>query len=146
MSEVEQEEIHRDASQERGEVIKFATLALVLAMTVLVIAAARPLIFDGIVPAVLGWSASSAESAPPTVAPTTTPTAAVESISPTVPAATATPIPPTATPSIHIVQAGENLTKIAQRYEISVEAIMETNQMTNPHRIFPGQRLVIPDD
>ncbi|MDX1686622.1 MAG: LysM peptidoglycan-binding domain-containing protein [Candidatus Promineifilaceae bacterium] len=146
MSEGEREEIQRMASQERGEVVKFAVLALILAMTVLVVAAARPLIFDQIVPAVLGWDGSAGEEeAAPTVAPTETPAAVEESATPVPPTPTSTPVPPTATPRIHVVQPGDNLTEIGERYGVSVDAILEANQMTNPHRIFPGQRLVIPD-
>ena len=145
MSEEEREEMQREASQERGEVVKFAALVLVLAITVLVIAAARPLIFDGVVPAVLGWDTPEAEGAPPTAEPTETPAAVEESVSTPTPTPTTIPVSPTATARIHVVQAGDNLTEIAQRYGVSVDAIMDANEITNPHRIFPGQRLLIPD-
>jgi LysM repeat protein len=44
---------------------------------------------------------------------------------------------------IHIVQWGENLTSIAQRYGTSIQAIVETNGLFNPNRIYAGQRLLI---
>ena len=45
---------------------------------------------------------------------------------------------------IHIVQWGENLTRIAQRYGTSIQAIVQVNGLVNPNRIYVGQRLVIP--
>ncbi len=45
---------------------------------------------------------------------------------------------------IHIVQRGENLSRIAARYGTSVQAIMNANGLRNPNFIWVGQRLVIP--
>ena len=45
---------------------------------------------------------------------------------------------------IHIVQRGENLYRIALRYGVTVQAIAAANGIVNPHRIYAGQRLVIP--
>jgi LysM repeat protein len=45
---------------------------------------------------------------------------------------------------VHVVQRGENLTRIAARYGTSVRAIMQTNGLSNPNFIWVGQRLVIP--
>ena len=45
---------------------------------------------------------------------------------------------------IHVVQWGENLYRIAIRYGTTVEAIANANGIVNPHRIYAGQRLVIP--
>jgi LysM repeat protein len=45
---------------------------------------------------------------------------------------------------IHIVQAGETLLAIAQRYGVSVEAIMQANGLVNRSLIRAGQQLVIP--
>ncbi|MCS7038137.1 MAG: LysM peptidoglycan-binding domain-containing protein [Anaerolineae bacterium] len=45
----------------------------------------------------------------------------------------------------HVVQRGETLTQIANRYEVSVAHIVQANGIRNPNRIFPGQRLCIPD-
>lgn len=147
MSEEGHEE--RDGREEppRGEMLKFAILVLILAVTVALVAVARPLIFDGLVPAVLGWDGQPAEGVTPTAAPTETPAGVEESVTPVAPTATATttPVPPTATPRVHVVQAGENLTEIGQRYGVTVEAIMEANGLANANRIFPGQRLLIPD-
>ena len=61
------------------------------------------------------------------------------------------PLPPRSTPTptprqrqvTHIVQPGEYLELIAQRYGVTVRAIMEANAMTTDV-IYPGQRLIIP--
>jgi LysM repeat protein len=47
-------------------------------------------------------------------------------------------------PIVHIVQWGENLTNIAWRYGTTVHAIMYANGISNPNRIYAGQRLLIP--
>jgi LysM repeat protein len=44
----------------------------------------------------------------------------------------------------HVVQAGENLTWIARRYGVSVDAIVVANGIANPSRIYRGQQLTIP--
>lgn len=46
---------------------------------------------------------------------------------------------------IHVVQPGENLYRIAQRYEVTIDAIVSANRITDPRRIYPGQELLIPD-
>jgi LysM repeat protein len=46
----------------------------------------------------------------------------------------------------HVVQRGENLYRIALRYGTTVNAIVAANGLTNPNRIYVGQRLVIPGD
>lgn len=45
---------------------------------------------------------------------------------------------------VHVVQSGETLSGIAARYAVSVNAIMQANDITDANRIFVGQRLVIP--
>ncbi len=55
-----------------------------------------------------------------------------------------TPIPVAATPTIHIVQQGENLTQIARRYGVTVAAILQANNILDQDLIQPGQQLVIP--
>lgn len=58
------------------------------------------------------------------------------------PAATATPT--RAAGRVHVVRAGENLTWIAQRYGVSVAALMRANNITDPDTIYVGQQLIIP--
>jgi membrane-bound lytic murein transglycosylase D len=49
--------------------------------------------------------------------------------------------PEVAQVSTHQVGRGETLSRIAQRYGTSVEALMRLNGLANPHRISPGQQL-----
>lgn len=44
----------------------------------------------------------------------------------------------------HTVQAGENLYRIALKYGVTVDAIAQANNITNPNLILVGQVLVIP--
>ncbi len=48
--------------------------------------------------------------------------------------------------TVHVVQRGENLFRIAQRYGQTVEDIARFNGITNPAAIQVGQRLLIPAD
>ena len=73
--------------------------------------------------AVLVFGASPANAAPPPATPGHSPTAG---------------------PIIHVVQRGETLYGIAARYGTTVSAIVAANRLTNPNRIYVGQRLVIP--
>ncbi|MBN2392891.1 MAG: LysM peptidoglycan-binding domain-containing protein [Anaerolineae bacterium] len=59
------------------------------------------------------------------------------------PEATAEPVT-TSTPGKHVVQAGENLFRIALRYGTTVEAISKANGITNAALIYVGQELTIP--
>ncbi len=45
---------------------------------------------------------------------------------------------------IHVVQRGETLYGIANRYGVNMYRIAEANRLTNLNAIYPGQRLVIP--
>lgn len=47
------------------------------------------------------------------------------------------------TPTIHVVQPGENLTSIARLYDITLDLLMQSNNITNPNRIERGQELTI---
>ncbi|MCS7260900.1 MAG: LysM peptidoglycan-binding domain-containing protein, partial [Anaerolineae bacterium] len=46
--------------------------------------------------------------------------------------------------TIHIVQPGETLFRIALRYNTTVEAIAQANGISNPWYIYPGQQLTVP--
>ena len=46
--------------------------------------------------------------------------------------------------TIHIVQWGEYLALIANRYGVTTNAIMQANGLTNPNFIYAGQSLIIP--
>ncbi|MDY6877758.1 MAG: LysM peptidoglycan-binding domain-containing protein [Chloroflexota bacterium] len=45
---------------------------------------------------------------------------------------------------VHVVQWGETLFSIAQQYGLTVDAVTHANGISDPRRIYAGQRLVIP--
>ena len=51
---------------------------------------------------------------------------------------------PSHTSRVHIVQAGENLYRIARRYGVTTEVLAAANGIINASRIYTGQRLLIP--
>jgi LysM repeat protein len=57
---------------------------------------------------------------------------------------TPTPQPPTEDPEIYVVQQGDSLFGIALRYNVTVQQLMDANNLTNPDYVFSGQRLQIP--
>ncbi len=62
-----------------------------------------------------------------------------------IPGASGSNSAPTATSGgAHVVQAGENLYRIALRYGLTYDAVAAANGITNPNAIYTGQRLVIP--
>lgn len=67
-----------------------------------------------------------------------------------IPVAPAAPAPGAGAPRtpgtviVHIVQPGENLFRIALRYDTTVEAITQANGISNPWFIYVGQQLNIP--
>jgi LysM repeat protein len=63
--------------------------------------------------------------------------------SPRTSAGSSAPAPAPAQPT-HTVRAGEHLTGIARHYGVSIGSIVSANGITNPSRIFAGQRLAIP--
>ena len=103
-------------------------------------------------------SAESSTTPTPTAPPPPTPTGAVEppvvevSIPPPLPPTTQTPpvVPPTtevrdiSTPLVYTVEQGDTLYSIARKFEVSVDILIETNNITNPDVIFADQELVIP--
>jgi LysM repeat protein len=62
------------------------------------------------------------------------------------PGPTATPNPgnPGGTPSVYVVQRGDTLGRIAQRFATTAQAIASANGITNINLIYVGQRLNIP--
>ena len=51
------------------------------------------------------------------------------------------PLPET---TVHIVQRGETLFSIARQYGLTMDAITHANGISDPRRIYAGQRLVVP--
>ena len=56
----------------------------------------------------------------------------------------ATPAAKPAAARVHLVARGQNLTTIARTYGVTVSAIVQANSISNPSRIYAGQRLTIP--
>lgn len=83
----------------------------------------------------------------PTSEPTPTATvAATPTFTPTfTPEPTATPAP-TATPEpvTYVVKSGDNLSRIASDFGVTVDAIAQANNIENPSRISVGMVLIIP--
>lgn len=46
-------------------------------------------------------------------------------------------------PKAHVVRAGETLSCIASRYQLSVGRLADLNALTNPHRLSIGQRILL---
>ena len=45
--------------------------------------------------------------------------------------------------TIHVVQRGDTLSRIAQRYGLSLQQIMTINGISNPNHVYVGQRLLV---
>lgn len=79
---------------------------------------------------------------------------------PVILAATATPPPQAAEPAVstavptqaaatgdevlYVVEAGDSLLGIASRYNVTIDALIQANNLANPDFVFSGQQLVIP--
>jgi murein DD-endopeptidase MepM/ murein hydrolase activator NlpD len=48
-------------------------------------------------------------------------------------------------PRVHLVRAGDTLSRIASRHRVSQRALIEANALARPDRLRQGQRLVIPE-
>jgi len=46
--------------------------------------------------------------------------------------------------TIHVVQAGDTLVRIARQYDVTVQAIVTANNLANPNLLAVGQELIIP--
>ena len=87
--------------------------------------------------------ADATATATGTPAPTATPFARVPE--PTIVSGpAATPTPAAASEQEYVVEPGDSLSAIAGRFESSVEAIMERNDIADASLIYVGQTLVIP--
>lgn len=62
---------------------------------------------------------------------------------------TETTMPATTTttgPQRYTIEPGDTLVEIAERFDTSVDALVEENGISDPDRIQPGDELVIPGD
>jgi LysM repeat protein len=141
-----------------GEYIKFVILALILLGTPVVIALISPLIFEQIVPAVLGANLPAnpppvnvpgdqvvepeMEGTPGPVLPTDPQTGiggeATTAAYPAAPQPTPTDI------RYHIVQRGDTLDAIARQHGLTSAELAAANNIQNPNHIQSGTVLIIP--
>ena len=128
-----------------------AVISLVIAMAVVwIVEARRP---DPEALAAL-YTPISAPVAPPA---TWTPTPPTDATAPSAPggeqpssdAAAAAPTEAAAAPTAaagqeYVIQVGDSLSGVADRFGVPVAAIVEANNLDNPDFVFVGQRLIIP--
>lgn len=83
---------------------------------------------------------------PPTTTPTPTATLPPTATPTSTPLPTETPIPPTPTPdfAIHTVQYGDTLYGLAEIYAISVDDLIEANNLADANVLSEGDNLLIP--
>ncbi len=122
----------------------------------------EPVASEDVVPVVLTMPAPTEVTSPPaevpavatatppatptrTVAPTSTPTPTPTQILTSTPTAETPTATITPEPAVrHTVAAGEVLSAIAAQYGVTVDAIMEANELADPNRLEVGQVLIIP--
>ncbi len=152
-----------------NDLVKFGVLLLIMAGVILVVSLTRPLIFGRIVPAVLGSGQTTAplpdagegdtltippaEELPGYPAPDSANVpdeSCCDAAAYPAPDASATTTD-TVTPAVeatnfitHTLQPGENLTKLAQQYGITLEEILKANTILNPDEVQAGTTLRIP--
>jgi LysM repeat protein len=89
-------------------------------------------------------------TSPAVAPPPVTTTVPVVVISPT-PTPTSTPVPtptpaPTPTPPTHTVRLGDTLSEISFFYDVTIDAILEINDIPDRNNLVEGQVLVLPPD
>ncbi|MGE3267331.1 MAG: LysM peptidoglycan-binding domain-containing protein [Chloroflexota bacterium] len=119
-------------------------LGAVLVIGVIALFFALRFVFDS-----SGGTASTTPTPQPSASPLPGP-AAISSPPPfVIPSPSPSPTPPlSAAPQqrVHVVEGGDTLNRIAQRYGVTVEGIMQANGFTDRNRILRiGERLMIPD-
>jgi LysM repeat protein len=89
----------------------------------------------------LVWGGASDPGSPtPTLTSTLLPTAVTVAIAPTVPPTEAA----TPAPLVYTVKEGDTLSSIAQTHGVSIQDIVEANNLANPDMLNIGQELIIP--
>jgi LysM repeat protein len=58
-----------------------------------------------------------------------------------VPSPAATPV---VSPTVYVVKQGDQLSRIAASFGVTLQALQAANRIANPNFIIPGQKLVIP--
>ncbi len=129
--------------------LKFGILAGILLITVLVVALIRPLIFNRIVPAVMGGDGQTAVVAEPVIEESVIEEPAVDSeenvvgSEETAVSSEETAVGSEETAVTHIVESGETIYSIAREYEVTPQSIIEANNLSSPDSIMIGSELLI---
>ena len=143
--------------------LKFGILAGILLITVLVVALIRPLIFNRIVPAVMGGDGQTAVVAEPVIEESVIEEPAVDSeenvvgseepavgseetavgSEETAVGSEETAVGSEETAVTHIVESGETIYSIAREYEVTPQSIIEANNLSSPDSIMIGSELLI---
>jgi LysM repeat protein len=132
----------KPAGETSTQVMASPTVEAPAGATVVAVETTPTLVPTGEMP--LDLTLTLAASSTTAVTPTATPTSpsGVPTQTPT-----STPTTPPGTPGapiVHVVQRGENLFRIALRYNTTVDAIAAANGIRNPQLIYVGQKLTIP--
>ena len=61
-------------------------------------------------------------------------------------AAMAAPIQPAEPGCLYVVQKGDNLTRIARRCDVNLQALANANKLQDPNHLLVGMKLVIPQE
>jgi len=127
-----------EKTSNRPEYLKFVGLLAILLITVGGLALFSPIIFDNVVPAIMGLDGAPGTGGIPPSDPVESP-AEVEGA------------PENADPGsitetgqeLHVVQEGESLDEIATKYGVSVESIAAANHLVS-RQLHQGTELIIP--
>lgn len=140
----------RGRGSRRADSAERSTYTLILAAVLLILVIALFFFLNWL----LSGSSTPAAAPTPVASPAATLQPPAQSSPPPVVVPSPSPSPETAQPGpgsppggrIHTVEGGDTLNKIAQRYGVTVDAIMQANGFTDRNRILRiGERLVIPD-
>ncbi len=91
-------------------------------------------------PGLLGWFGSNENNGALGPGASATPTAPAETASPS------PTVPPEPTPQVYVIRQGDTLSKIANRFGITLDDLLAANEDTikNPDRISVGDQIIIP--
>jgi LysM repeat protein len=95
---------------------------------------------------ILGWAPTNAfwANVPFTVLPVAGSTVPPTTIPPTVVPVTPIPVTPLPGSQTYVVQAGDTVYSVSQRFGITIPALMQANNIPATYVIYVGQRLIIP--
>ena len=126
----------------RGFLIGVATIAIVAAAG-FVAGLMLPVVLPG--PGISTGSPSPSAAATPAATATGGPTAEPSIAPSATPSPQPTPEPtPAPTQVVYVVRSGDQLSRIATKYGVTVAAIQEANSIKDPNLIRVGQKLIIP--